>query len=374
MSDLRIMNWNTSGLAERNDRVDALYEKVEDSYFIAILEEVYPSAIDGLESVFGDGCTIIHPFDQIPLGASDRGVVALVGKNVTIRDCSYLTDTPFPENTLYLDVEVQDMGVKVLGLHIASDLDDDTVTEQFVSLTGVVNGMVPDIVCFDVSEPMVDHHDIDRMVFSEKGGEDARTFFRSMVSNGLKDTALIHRSISKLAEGEPIVVTCNASSKGHRHDHMFYREERFLLEFVSHHYVPEDATDEGHAMIELSGLSNPSGKRIGYTKPGEGDSPYTQDQLDDIWESSKYKFPRFTFADAEIPVGATLEFTHGKGVGSGITCTVKDDTHVEFEEGVYSLTSLASKLMGRPVKTGPRHFIYEGENVDARRRRLFYGG
>lgn len=78
----------------------------------------------------------------------------------------------------------------------------------------------------------------------------------------------------------------------------------------------------------------------------------------------------FTFSKAQIPIGSEIYFAPlGKGV-TEISCRVIDDTHVEFEGESFSLTRLASKLLGRKAGSGPKYFVYEGERLYLRRRRV----
>jgi hypothetical protein len=75
----------------------------------------------------------------------------------------------------------------------------------------------------------------------------------------------------------------------------------------------------------------------------------------------------FNFKMADIPVGAVLSFVNDESV----TATVADNRHIEFEGSVTSLSLAAQKLLGYPYQVqGTIYWMYEGETLDERRRRI----
>lgn len=85
------------------------------------------------------------------------------------------------------------------------------------------------------------------------------------------------------------------------------------------------------------------------------------------------KRPKFQFSFANVPKGATLHFVRDES----ITCTVIDETTIEFEGEKTSLSTAASKILNArygwkadaPVQ-GTIYWLYENETLDERRARL----
>ena len=65
----------------------------------------------------------------------------------------------------------------------------------------------------------------------------------------------------------------------------------------------------------------------------------------------------FTFSEAQIPIGAILEYCDNPE----ITCTVVDDRHINYQGEVMYLTTLAKLITGKKTGiAGPRFFKYKG--------------
>lgn len=75
----------------------------------------------------------------------------------------------------------------------------------------------------------------------------------------------------------------------------------------------------------------------------------------------------FNFKAAQVPEGSTLVWARDES----ITCTVMDDTHVEFRGQRTSLSAAAQQLLGwRYWPQGPAYWMFEDETLNERRRRL----
>jgi hypothetical protein len=80
---------------------------------------------------------------------------------------------------------------------------------------------------------------------------------------------------------------------------------------------------------------------------------------------------RFNMAKYSIPPGAILEYSSDRSV----TCTVVDDTNVDFKGEITSLSKaavLANRERGGVARalTGPLWWLYEGETLGSIRERL----
>ena len=83
---------------------------------------------------------------------------------------------------------------------------------------------------------------------------------------------------------------------------------------------------------------------------------------------------RFRFSLANVPVGATLTFSKD----DAITAKVIDDRQIEFEGKITSTSAAALKLLNRAGRTwtavqGPQYWMYDGEALVDRRRRMEEG-
>lgn len=95
----------------------------------------------------------------------------------------------------------------------------------------------------------------------------------------------------------------------------------------------------------------------------------TDDRLA-INKARAYRAP-FNFKMVDIPSGATLQFAKN----SEYTCTVVDNKKVIFRDEETTLSGAAVIIlqeMGHKTETaqGPLYWIFEGETLDERRRRL----
>ena len=102
--------------------------------------------------------------------------------------------------------------------------------------------------------------------------------------------------------------------------------------------------------------------------------------LDDVVEDADDKAaldesrtwqPPFSFHMVDIPVGAILQFVKDPE----ITCSVSGNKKIQFEDRETSLSSAARTILHRMGYTwkqvpGPRYWLYEGESLSERRRRM----
>jgi len=75
----------------------------------------------------------------------------------------------------------------------------------------------------------------------------------------------------------------------------------------------------------------------------------------------------FNFKMANIPIGAELSYANDEN----IKAKVVDNRLIEFEGQITSPSAAAQKLLGYPYQVqGTVYWVYEGETLDERRRRL----
>ncbi len=96
------------------------------------------------------------------------------------------------------------------------------------------------------------------------------------------------------------------------------------------------------------------------------DSPEEQRALD----KARKNRSKFNFEMVKIPVGSILNFTRDES----ITCKVIDDTQIEYNGSIRSLSDTAKEILNVPYPVqGPVYWMFEGETLDERRRRFEEG-
>ena len=80
---------------------------------------------------------------------------------------------------------------------------------------------------------------------------------------------------------------------------------------------------------------------------------------------AREKRAMFNFKMVDIPIGAEIVFVND----DSITAKVIDSRKIEYNGETTSLSSAAYEMLGYRV-SGPLYWMYEGETLDARRRRV----
>ena len=77
----------------------------------------------------------------------------------------------------------------------------------------------------------------------------------------------------------------------------------------------------------------------------------------------------FRFSMCGIKIGEKIDFWRTATQPTDISCTVVDDRHIEYEGVIYSMSTLAKKLIGakQPVR-GTNYFKYKGRWLNDLRR------
>lgn len=129
--------------------------------------------------------------------------------------------------------------------------------------------------------------------------------------------------------------------------------------------TPEDAFSILEAIAEINGYKHRL-KKWRATAAEQKDAAMAQE----INEAHQERLAPFTFTVCNIVVGEEIEFWRSASEPSGITCTVADDKHVEYDGQRWSLTALAKHLLGENrALAGPRYFKYKGEWLNDIRHR-----
>ncbi len=130
--------------------------------------------------------------------------------------------------------------------------------------------------------------------------------------------------------------------------------------------TPEDAYSILEAIAEINGFKHRL-KKWKATAEEKKDEQIAQE----ISEAHQERMAPFAFSMCNIDVGEKIEFWRTANEPTGIMCTVADDKHVEYNGQIWSLTSLATHLLGsKRAIAGPRYFKYKDEWLNDIRHRL----
>ena len=115
---------------------------------------------------------------------------------------------------------------------------------------------------------------------------------------------------------------------------------------------PEEAYALLEAIAEIHGYTD----RLKLWEMNEEEAK-AEETAQEIAVERRTRAANFTFSEAQIPIGATLEFHDNPE----IICTVVDDRHVRYQGEVMYLTTLAKLITGKKTGiAGPRYFKYKG--------------
>lgn len=122
--------------------------------------------------------------------------------------------------------------------------------------------------------------------------------------------------------------------------------------------------EDAYALLEsIAKLSGTMDKLQRLTP--EGHEVVDEEVAAEIQEEAKERKAPFSFARCGIPAGTEIALSGHPEV----VATVKDDRQIEYQGEVYSLSSLAQKILQtRYPLQGPVHWIYQGKKLSNIRR------
>ena len=106
--------------------------------------------------------------------------------------------------------------------------------------------------------------------------------------------------------------------------------------------TPEDAYSILEAIAEINGYRHRL-KKWKATAAEQKDEAMAQE----ISEAHQERLSPFAFSKCKIGVGEQVEFCCPGNAHSGELCTVADDKHVSYDGNTWSLTGLATQLLGK---------------------------
>ena len=132
--------------------------------------------------------------------------------------------------------------------------------------------------------------------------------------------------------------------------------------------TPEDAFSILEAIAEINNYTHRL-KKWKATAAEQRDENTAQENR----EAHQERLSPFAFSKCKIGVGEQVEFCCPGNAHSGELCTVVDDKHVSYDGKTWSLTGLATQLLGKSSSSGiagPRYFKYRGECITDLRCRM----
>ena len=129
---------------------------------------------------------------------------------------------------------------------------------------------------------------------------------------------------------------------------------------------PEDAYSILEAIAEINGRQDKL-KKIEPTQIEQND----ENEAEEIEEEHREVRAPFKFSMCNIQPGEEIEFWNSSNEASGIICKVLTDKQIEYKGKPWSLSALATKLIGAKWSVaGPRYFKYKGEWLNTIRERM----
>ena len=233
---MRIINWNISWNNNVEDKITYLRNLVNGKSFIVILQEVKPFAYEAIKNSLLDIANIEYSLNyRIPskfdTDSRKLGVAILISKDLVIANSQILPRSLMPDRTIMVDLEYNGKPFRVLGLHSITGCHHLKAKEiQFYSFAEAVDEYKPDIVGIDANEPQYDHYEVSKMKFYDNynKGNGCKTFFETMIDNGMRDAFVKNYNTDKYIEGE-YLTTSHIIKRGHkkvRYDFLFVNHEK----------------------------------------------------------------------------------------------------------------------------------------------------
>ena len=92
------------------------------------------------------------------------------------------------------------------------------------------------------------------------------------------------------------------------------------------------------------------------------ESPGVKEELEEISYRRRFNFPA-----VQIPIGAELSFIRDES----IKARVVDENRIEFRGEILSVSKAAQRALNKPWPAqGPIYWLYEGETLDERKKRM----
>lgn len=264
---MKVINWNICCLKGKiEQKLDFLKNLVLGDSFIVVMQEVKTTDLEFVRTAFIDHAQVEYSLEYRKPGKYDTdsrklGVAILVSNDISIQKAGVLNRALMPDRTLVVDLLVGGQPLRVFGLHSITGCDHRKAKElQFFSFAEAIDEYRPDIVAIDANEPEHDHYDIEKMKFfdNRNKGNGCRTFFKTMLQNGMVDSFAKDYDRNLFIEGQ-CLQTSHIIKRGGRHvryDFLFVNHERFKNYQCSYDLNGSIAAGSDHSIVLLEPKSH----------------------------------------------------------------------------------------------------------------------
>lgn len=252
---LQIIDWNISYMNDWEKKVEFLFSKLYNDYCV-ILQEVGPWVAQCIREKYAEENSFIYSLDyrqpsKYDSGARRLGVLFIFSKSIEVLESGVIERNLFPDRTIWATIIHNEKKLKILGLHSITGCSyQNAKSVQYDTFAEFIDEYKPDIIGMDANEPDIDSYDIDKMIFYNRNGAGAKTFFKTVKELGMQDAYVIANNITTYEEGKCLVVSHNVRRRGPvRYDFLFVNKK---IEVMKCNYNYEDALKAGsdHALIE----------------------------------------------------------------------------------------------------------------------------
>lgn len=252
---LQIIDWNISYMNDWEKKMEFLFSKLNNDYCV-ILQEVGPYVAQCIREKYAEENSFVYSLDYRKLskydsGARRLGVMLIFSKSIEVLENGVIERNFFPDRTAWATILHNDKKLKILGLHSITGCSyQSSKSVQYDTFAEFIDEYKPDIVGMDANEPDVDSYDIDKMLFYNRNGVGAKTFFKTVKELNMQDAYVIANNIITCEEGKCLTVSHNVRRRGPvRYDFLFVNKN---IKIIKCDYNYEDAVKSGsdHALIE----------------------------------------------------------------------------------------------------------------------------
>jgi hypothetical protein len=278
MTKLRVISWNIALRGSIEVKVAYLKSVINQANcsIIVAFQEVMEKDRDYLisQNIFSSYSYSLDYRPPGPFDTTNRKLGCLIGivGNLVPQDSGVIERTPFPDRTLFTDINMDNFLFKSICFHALTGVGyKKAKTAQFVGIAEYLhlNKDVPTICCFDANEPEIDHHDINHTKFFNQNGDKgmgAALILGSTPVHNMKDSYRewleVNQSVlddikvrqvqaddEKVLKGIPLATSHIINGRLHKRYDYIYISNHFRV--VNVEYRLKESIDAGsdHAMV-----------------------------------------------------------------------------------------------------------------------------
>lgn len=179
------------------------------------------------------------------------GVMLIFSKSIEVLESGVVERSLFPDRTAWATIMHNGKKIKVLGLHSITGCGYQRAKSvQYDTFTEFIDEYKPDIIGMDANEPNVDSYDVDKMVFYNRNGAGAKTFFKTVKELNMQDAYVTANNITTCEEGKCLTISHNVRGRGAvRYDFLFVSHNISIIK-CNYDYDGGIMAGSDHALIK----------------------------------------------------------------------------------------------------------------------------